>query len=184
MQDVFYFNWKNKHGDADYFERECPFGQPGDLIWVREAWQPMRGYGAWDLLIKYAANGQSNLGDRHIEDGAADVGDWVFPKAAKNGFVSPIFMPRWASRMTLEIADVRVERVQDIREMDAEREGTDAILVPPHGGGAPHTEGFRVLWDSINAKRGYGWGKNPWVWALTFKVHQCNVDQLLQRAAA
>lgn len=82
-------------------------------------------------------------------------------------------MPRWASRITLELTDVRVERVQEISEADCKAEGCSRE--PDHGGfygpdGTPLLKPtFRVLWDSLNAKRGYGWDTNPWVWVLTFK---------------
>ena len=100
-------------------------------------------------------------------------------------------MPKWASRLTLEITDVRVERVQDISLSDAQAEGG-----PPEGTAIDRVSQqfgyldfprswFAQLWDTINAKRGFGWDVNPWVWALTFIVHHCNVDEYLkQREAA
>jgi len=73
-------------------------------------------------------------------------------------------MPRWASRITLELTDVRVQRLQEISAEDAVAEGCSAL---PDNGIA--LSRFTDLWNSINEKRGYGWGVNPWVWALTFK---------------
>jgi hypothetical protein len=78
-------------------------------------------------------------------------------------------MPRWASRITLEITDIRVERLQDITEEDAEAEGSKL-----DGGTAPeicytYRYGFSKLWDSLNAKRGFSWESNPWVWVIGFK---------------
>ena len=103
----------------------------------------------------------------------------------------PYFMPRWASRITLELTGVRVERVQDISEEDAVAEGIVREALPPdpdnfHPPGAygfvsglrPFPEGsihpspvdaFCELWDSINAKRGHSWESNPWVWILEFR---------------
>lgn len=94
-----------------------------------------------------------------------------------------IHMPRWASRITLEVTDVRVERVQDISEQDALAEGVD--METEHGSlciniedasyssnlvyGSAIKTVFRKLWDSINLKRGYGWDINPWVWVVEFK---------------
>jgi hypothetical protein len=75
-------------------------------------------------------------------------------------------MPRWASRITLRVKSVRVERVQDITEEDAKAEGW------PYrhdvGGGPLAIEWFHALWDSINGKT-YPWASNPWVWAVTFR---------------
>jgi hypothetical protein len=74
-------------------------------------------------------------------------------------------MPRWASRITLEVTGVRVERVQEIRTSDIDAEG---LPIGRGLGGSQEME-FRKLWDSINAKRGYGWDANPWVWVVEFK---------------
>ena len=94
-------------------------------------------------------------------------------------------MPRWASRLTLEITAIRVERVQDISDKNAEDEGiynASGIHLADCSGQQFHPdqdcqcgdrtaqEDFRRLWDSINAKRGYGWDTNPWCWAITFLV--------------
>jgi hypothetical protein len=75
-----------------------------------------------------------------------------------------IYMPREFSRITLEITDVRVERLQEIEENDALCEG----IPPPHDDLWP-TEAFHELWDSINAKRGCPWTSNPFVWVLSFR---------------
>jgi hypothetical protein len=86
-----------------------------------------------------------------------------------------IFMPRWASRILLEVTAVRVECVQDINEEDAIAEGLSDEYIrkefPPAECFRKPTarEAFRTLWDSINAKRGYGWDVNPWVWVIEFK---------------
>jgi hypothetical protein len=68
-------------------------------------------------------------------------------------------MPRWASRITLRVTRVGVERLQSISEEDARAEGVE-----------PYGHIFERLWDSINAKRGYGWDVNPWVWVVSFEV--------------
>ncbi|KKL60339.1 hypothetical protein LCGC14_2206280, partial [marine sediment metagenome] len=75
---------------------------------------------------------------------------------------------RWASRITLEITGVKVERVQDISSVDCHSEGIDPLHWMRDA--LPACVEFRDLWDSINAKRGYGWDANPWNFALTFKV--------------
>ena len=91
-------------------------------------------------------------------------------------------MPRWASRITLEITDVRVERVQDITDEDCYAEGLpedepsafqDAEMAKVAGLHVPERSAerhwFRVGWDRLNARRGFGWDANPWVWVLTFR---------------
>jgi hypothetical protein len=107
--------------------------------------------------------------------------DWGYPIDTRSGNVqmwkykSARFMPRWASRITLELTEVRVQRVQEMGEEDAQAEGAEYL---EHCGTyrkgdpipASYRYGFQQLWDSINAKRGFGWDKNPWVWALTFKA--------------
>lgn len=89
-----------------------------------------------------------------------------------------IHMPRWASRITLTVAEVRIERLQEISEVDAIAEGCvpdDASLNPNHIG--PARSIFEGLWDSLNAERGYGWDANPWVVAVTFAFEQRNIDE-------
>ena len=129
----------------------CPYGAPGDLVWVREThWinEP-------DIAM-YRADGE------------------MPPHMAGTRWRSPIHMPRWASRLTLRLADVRVNQVQDISEDDARAEGFD------HGqdGYNYRLALFGRTWDTINAKHGYGWDSNPWVWALTFDVLRCNIDEV------
>ena len=107
-----------------------------------------------------------------------------------------IFMPRWASRLTLTVTDVRVQRLQEISTDDAKSEGIPEFAEDAGRIGLPAVSGidgcewdnrssvenFRLLWDSLNAKRGYGWDANPWVSAYTFTVHRQNIDQM-ERAA-
>lgn len=136
--------------DLAHFELLCPYGQPGDRLWVRETW-------GW-------------VGDHHHEDHRsiywkADRGDW--PKTRK--WRPSIFMPRWASRLTLEVTDIRVQRVQEISEGDAKAEGATPSIVGDELDHLKYRAGFMALWDSINAKRGFGWDVNPWVWAISVK---------------
>lgn len=125
----------------------CPYGQPGDRLWVRETWNC-------------------------IDTGrATQQQDWVRYRATDGEEMywrSSIHMPRWASRITLEVVGVRVERIQDISEADAWAEGvTPAVsVIIPHDAAR---RSFSGLWDSINAQRGYGWDANPWVWVVKFK---------------
>jgi hypothetical protein len=81
-------------------------------------------------------------------------------------------MPRWASRLTLELTEVRVERLKEITHEDAFAEGA------PHPDAAySRRDSFMLLWDSINGTG--SWDANPWVWVLAFRVHHKNVDALL-----
>jgi hypothetical protein len=137
--------------------KRCPFGQPGDRLWVRETHVITNAN-----EVVYRADYPKNAEERGMEN--------IPPESAVRWRPS-IHMPRWASRITLEIVDVRVERVQDISNEDAIAEGCN---------GGPHVEGygennpadpyeeFAILWDTINGKRA-PWDSNPWVWALTVK---------------
>jgi hypothetical protein len=155
-----------------------PYGITGDRLWVRETFKITR-------LAE--ANGETldstfpNICYR-ADSGTAlyidkKVWDHVTPNDGK--FKPSIFMPRWASRINLEITKVRVEHLDDISESDAEAEGV-RIPVTPDGHWAqcisrkyvPKTptfrEHFRMLWEEINGKT-YPWGSNPWVWVIEFK---------------
>jgi hypothetical protein len=78
-------------------------------------------------------------------------------------------MPRWASRITLEIINIRVERVQDVSEADAQAEGVELTCGQMRSDYPNYKRSFHCLWNSINAKRGYGWDANPWVWVIEFR---------------
>lgn len=110
-------------------------------------------------------------------------------------------MPRWASRLTLKVTDVRVQRLQEISEEDALAEGickwVEESDHTPWGNGSDldrhllvsvtygsAVKAFNHLWDSLNEKRGFGWDTNPWVVAITFEVHHCNVDSFNDAVAA
>lgn len=151
----------NINGSAFMKTTVCPYGQPGDRLWVRETFAP-----------RYFDNGKPAY--RADWDGkAADL-------VPEPRWSPSIHMPRWASRITLEITAVRVERVQDISEYDAGLEGAPCLAIsklkhPPIGlmqkiqAPEAFVYGFYDLWNSINAKRGYGWDANPWVWVVEFK---------------
>jgi hypothetical protein len=136
--------------NTEYPERiiPCPYGQPGDRLWVRETWFESNG-----AVHHKAGYSQVDL------DGKSD-----FPCTVK--WRPSIHMPRWASRITLEIVEVRVQRVQEISLSDIREEGIEKGLLDVS---YDMKQNFITLWDSINAKRGFGWDKNPWVWAIEFK---------------
>ena len=127
----------------DYFRQRapyhCPYGQVGSRLWVQATWHQDTGLSS-DKTIHYKA------------DNFSDSYSWK----------PSIFMPRWASRITLEITGVRVERVQEIITKEAIAEGFVAGLRESE------TDAFHNFWDSLNAKRGNGWEANPWVWAIEF----------------
>jgi len=141
----------------------CPFGVAGDHLWVREVWTIIEGCEGPESHPTYRADGEVEF-----EDGTA-------PR-----WRSPIHMPRKFSRLTLEVEAVRVERVQEISEGDAEAEGMDAEC----RGDSPlcryrpddvcecadHSwvEHFRALWDSLHPKE-HGWDSNCWVWVVSFR---------------
>jgi len=101
-------------------------------------------------------------------------GDYSFP-SNYSGWRSPLFMPRWASRITLQIDEVRVERLQDITYEDCKAEGiTDAMAhlavmeISRRQWPDAYAAAFADRWDTINARRGYPWDANLWVWVLQF----------------
>ena len=126
---------------------DCPHGVTGDRRWVRESFQAAPGGGYW-----YKAD------DRY---------DYPCPEGYVSAWKPSTHMPRRASRILLEIASVRVERVQEISEEDIDAEGTWFPGKRPENGD-PRL-GFEMLWNLINAKRGFGWDVNPWVWVIEFK---------------
>lgn len=156
----------------------CPYGIPGDRLWVREAFipDPVRD-GSWEDY-----SGDFKLSDipdeyrntKHVIY-KADC-DWAWK------WRSPIHIPRWASRITLEVTGVQVERVQDISGADAIAEGIDPMNCygpgcksGPDGCNARGCHGCRdayaTLWDKINGKKpGGDWEANPFVWCIEFKV--------------
>ncbi|MBP7622413.1 MAG: hypothetical protein KA763_00465 [Xanthomonadales bacterium] len=151
------WNWvlsATGHGTGDPFP--CPYGQPGDRLYVRETWRAMR---------------------KHDEIAPRDipVGDPVEYVADEfrgfNGKTrTAIHMPRWASRIDLEVTGVRVERLQDISTWDAEAEGVNPCENPNGYQTDEETANqaaFRRLWGSINGAD--SWAANPWVWVVEFR---------------
>jgi hypothetical protein len=148
---------------------KCPYGKAGDLLWGRETWRVVEREPDMVDGILYAADKTFIP----IENTPEAAGRWVI--ANNNGkhgdhWRPSIFLPRWASRITLEITDVRVERLQDITQEDIAAEGFRAYT--PEASPQLHgiaREQFAEGWNKINAKRGYSWDSNPWVWVISFK---------------
>ena len=153
---------------------------PGDRLYVRETWRPhYLGDGVWNLDVSYPADGERRM----ICDGEFGDKDWNWPKAADRGNVTPLHMPRWASRLTLTVTDVRVQRLQDISAKDSIAEGAHCRTCEAMGQSACHGRGcfasiaaYRCLWNSLHGPG--AWDANPWVVALTFTVQRGNIDQM------
>jgi hypothetical protein len=133
----------------------CPYGAPGDLLWVREAWRAWSQYDDWP-----PSRLPPGVDVQYIADAGA-------PWASR--YRSPRFMPRWASRLTLEVKSVHVERLQDISEDDARAEGCEPVgwIDETDVGMSSYREGFTRLWNRINGAG--AWEANPWVWVIEFE---------------
>lgn len=147
--------YETRDGDIVELISLCPYGEIGHCLWVRETFSE-----PYKLDI-----------EKKVFTGfyrATDVDRKVKWRPS-------IFMPRWASRIDLEITGIRVERVQDISENDAIAEGVErqGVLWRGYGDDSMPVEfartSFSLLWDAINVKRGSGWNANPWVWVIEFK---------------
>ncbi len=150
--------------DGPEDERRCPYGVPGDRLWVKEA---IRGVGLeaeCARMVEYVADGTIH-GDA----------EWVWQRE----MLPSIFMPRGLSRLTLTITDVRVERLRAISVEDARAEGIseyghefrDEKWFPGDDmyRNSSSPENYARLWDAINSKRA-PWSSNPWVWVVAFEV--------------
>ena len=184
----------------------CPFGQPGDRLFVKETWAQVHpiqvlegrfslkgmagipGPPPVDYRVIYRADGEYQR--IHFQDGGPKYPyrelcvdgckrDHIHPEEKWNGWASSAFMPRWASRITLEIISVRVERLNNITEEDAKAEGVDFGFWHPQQGvfseptdeedeqNSCFRDGFGFLWESIHGPG--SWDANPWVWVIEFK---------------
>ena len=146
----------------------CPYGTRGDRLWVREAFTHITGNG---IRVHYRSDGEPLGRDGCVLPTEPGLRRWM----------PSIFMPRKLSRITLDLSDVRVQRLQNITEADARAEGVEPFFTrfPDIGRDQRITDGrfardeehrasYAVLWDEINGDRAL-WSSNPWVWALTFK---------------
>lgn len=143
----------DRHGE---FGLKCPW-QVGDRLWVREAWMEADDRQAWDI----PGSGRNSIVYRADVKGC-DTSGW--------GWKPSIFMPREASRITLEITGIRAERIKEITREDIIAEGISPrpLHIPKEQDVLLRSD-FRLLWDSINEKRGFGWDANPLVWVLSLR---------------
>jgi hypothetical protein len=175
------FDNDGKSVDVGVEFRKCPYGQAGDLLWVRETlwvsdcgqyyvFNPFPPYPKMNSVfidngVSYLAiyYGSLKPSPHYAFELGFDV-NGQFIKAQFHKRKPSIFMPRKYSRLTLEITEIRVQRLQEISHED----------ITAEAGGGYHDIGWNYaygqLWNSINEKRGYGWDVNPWVWAISFKV--------------
>ena len=158
----------------------------GDRLWVRESWQLHSRATDFCTVAYMASVNHSGWSEAHEQFPDSLAGN-MRTKPFQEGWRPSIHMPRWASRLTLIVTDVRVERLQDISEADARAEGLQYRLDwLPQWRGADQLpwrsefprDAFQDLWDSINGNReGASWQANPWVVAISFTVAQQNIDQ-------
>ncbi|MCE0852978.1 hypothetical protein LU689_24000 [Pseudomonas asiatica] len=150
-----------RHPDPTKRNPECPYGRPGDRLWVREAW-------AADAQVDSITPRDLSHGEPIAYPADGSIRQTGFAMISQGRGRPSIHMPRWASRILLEITDVRVERLQDISEEQAEAEGVGFLR---HAPDADETltaaQLFECLWSSINGDE--SWSGNPWVWVVEFK---------------
>jgi len=141
----------DEHGESSV--ARCRYGTAGDRLWVKETYCPL------ERCDWVGRKREENVNYRADATPAGESERKEMGYRWKSG----MFMPRWASRIILDIVDVRPQKVQEITETDIRAEGCpDEFYLHPFDWWIP-------LWDSINGKRGYGWAVNPWVWAIGFR---------------
>jgi len=118
------------------------YGQAGDRLWVKEPFH-----------YKLEADNFYYTADKKV----MGIEAYIKLSGKKGSALRSVFMPRWASRITLEVTDVRVTRVTSICDNDAVAEGCSSV------------DEFRQLWNTINEKRGASWESDPWVWVVSFR---------------
>lgn len=181
--------WHGEETDRVGVATACPYGVPGDMLYVRETWRTLQKLDC--LKPGQLAHDPSKV--TYDADPERRNPLWAFGKTRVS-----IHMPRWASRLTLEIIDIRVERLRDISEADAEAEGLFRWDEEGPGGASLSAWGwqprgvnvgfnspaaaYRALWEHINGEE--SWAENPYVWCVEFRVHHANVDQVLREMAA
>lgn len=143
--------WRGGEGAIDCFGasivHDCPYGKPGDRLWVRETTRE-------DLM------GSESM-TTYVADGWSPRIRWDYSKRTRPA----IHLPKKYARLWLEVTGIRVERVRHISSADCIAEGLHGTMRNDQ----PVRDRYRDLWDSLNAKRGYAWDANPWVWVITFE---------------
>lgn len=148
-----------EENDPSYINDHCPYGQPGDRLWVKETWRTRYDF---DRLKPTELRSQDET--KH----GAGIYFEADGRVLLTGKVrQSIFMRRWMSRIALEITDVRVERLQGISEEDAKAEGVNWAAAGYNAAHETPCAAYKTLWESINGAG--SWAKNPWVWKIEFK---------------
>jgi hypothetical protein len=180
--------FEDEAGDHRQTVEACPYGKPGDRLWVRETCglnaRYSTEYGGWPYEDDEDGT-VPKVKPVHLLSRSNPTGNYVVYAADGNdrvsGWTPSIHMPRWASRITLGVTGIRVERLQEISEQDAIAEGLLAwqsnALEPVYYGvsladvwEADPRLTYKRLWSSIYTKRGHSWDSNPWVWVIEFSV--------------
>jgi hypothetical protein len=176
------WHWWQVDDRPDTFACKVQYA-PGDRLWVREAWKTAAAYD--DLAPSEMGGEEPKLYDA---DKRWDANGWP-PPSLWGRYRHARFMPRWASRLTLSVTDVRVQRLQEISEADAEAEGVKrwglATWKDYTSDGTTHVvlncrHSFCTLWNNLHGPG--AWGANPWIAAYTFEVHNCNIDAMERNA--
>lgn len=149
----------------------CPYGTDGEMLWVRETWRPgvdERGHG----LAVYKADGSARwmLCDDGGDGDPVGIGSAAVPYVPEKVAWRPgIYMPRWASRISLRITSIRIERLNEISEEDAEVEGSKFAmsLSEPKQFADSARIAFAARWEALHGPG--SWSENPWVWAIGFE---------------
>lgn len=189
--------WARKHGRDGYlrFVGKCPYGVPGDQLWVKETWSDVNLEGGPGIAYRADGEVRDLMEDETFLDrrGAFNYGDprlkwgkrglsfdmWssdLLAGVEGHGWKSSLHLPRWAARLVLDVVSVRVERLQTVSDVDAEAEGIrDPSLGDTVWAGfmgvpratCPAKTAFAILWMGINGAA--SWDANPWVWVVEFR---------------
>lgn len=191
---------KVPHRDGETVHRVYPRYLPGDLLWVRESGvKTKQTFSDWGAIFRHDVPATSEIGYYWVEKrrgpgasySVAGCSRAAHLKSPRTKPCPSLFMPRWASRLTLEVVDVRVQHLHEMTEADAAAEGIDLWVAESLGHGCrpsqiatevtygSRVQAFAHLWDTINGMDAFN--SNPWVVALTFKTHHCNIDELLKQ---
>lgn len=156
----------------------CPFGNVGDLIYVRETFEVQPPEPSFWILYKAGGDGPVIQDDEEVDSKTlASIKKWADHLPC--GWCPSIHMPRWASRLTLKITNVRVERVKDISEQQAIREGVKRVSqdrIDKLDFFDQPKRKFRWLWNKLYKN----WDENPFVWVIEFDVIHKNIDKYLE----
>lgn len=151
-----WYAWEGEYPEEGSTHFKCPFGEPGDKLWVRETWADVRGMG-FDEDIYFKAD--------CLEGSDGDEARIAYGVKYKPS----IHLPKAFARIWLEVTDVRVERLQDIKARDCTAEGIRTPIANLPQMIPICFQEFQELWDSIYGKEGLDWSSNPWVFVVEFK---------------